>query len=115
MFLLSSFLDDHKKKHLDYTYYITFKKNQRQKTFFVKDGITFAKLLTILKKYCILRNFNENYEILEFLGSGQFAEVYSTRNKNNDQIFAAKIFQKNSSKFSKNKVLFKKIQYKFFF
>jgi serine/threonine protein kinase len=105
MFSLSSFLDDREKKHPDFVYYIKFKKAYKQKVFFLNDGQTFAKLINILKKYCILQKFNANYEILEFLGSGHFAEVFSVKNKNNNQLFAAKIFQKSSEKIAKNQVL----------
>ena len=104
MFHFGSFLDDHKKRHSEYTYYICFKKFNRSKYFYIEDGQVFIRLMSLLKKYCILINFNSNYEIIEFLGSGHFAEVFSVKNRATEQIFAAKIFQKTNEKFLKNQV-----------
>ncbi len=104
MFHFGSFNDDHKRRHSEYTYYICFKKFNRSKYFYIEDGQVFLGLASMLKKYCILSNFNSNYEIIEFLGSGHFAEVFSVKKRASEQLFAAKIFLKTNKKFQKNQV-----------
>ena len=43
--------------------------------FFVKDKKLYNKLIQILRIYCISSDFDMNYEIVEKIGSGHFANV----------------------------------------
>lgn len=102
---MGSCLDSHQKRNPDYSFYFTFEKANISKFFFLNDYHTFEKIMAILKNYCIMRNFNKKYEIIQYLGRGHFAEVFSAKNKANKQIYAVKIFQKKTEKFQKNQVL----------
>ena len=107
MYHLGSFLDYHQKRHSEYTYYISLEKSNHTRFMFIHDGQTLIRLMSILKNFCVLSNFNTTYEILEFIGSGHFAEVFSVKNKVTEQLFAAKIFQKQTEKFQKIQVFYK--------
>ena len=45
------------------------------------DNQLFADFVLILKQFCILDNFSQEYEMLDLLGSGHFAHVYLVRHK----------------------------------
>ena len=86
------------------THYLTFMKNKFNLMVYVEKEEDFAELFTILKKYCILSNFSSTYEILEFLGKGHFAEVYSVVNISNKKKFAAKLIETECESFKNNSV-----------
>ena len=89
-------------------YYITFKKGNFNWTFSVALQQTFKALFEILKKLCVLSNFSSDFKILELLGKGHFATVYSVENVWNQKIFAAKFLEKRSDKFKNHSVCLKK-------
>lgn len=47
--------------------------------FYVKDKKVYNKLLQILRLYCVSGDFDTNYEIVEKIGSGHFANVIFSR------------------------------------
>jgi len=71
---------------------------------FIEKKENFSALFEILKRFCVLSAFSTEYQILDLLGQGHFAEVYSIINKSTNQKLAAKIFNKETEKFSKNSV-----------
>lgn len=101
---LSSYLDDHKKKHPDFLYYFALRKGVKCRFFYINEWQKFIKIMNILKKYCILHNFYKKYEVKDFLGSGHFADVYSVKKNSEEKLYAAKIIQTNVQAFQKNKV-----------
>ena len=74
-------------------------------TFASNDPKIYSEFVLALKNFCVLENFTQNYELLQFLGAGHFADVYLAKNKITDQLFAAKIIKKKDEKFIHNKVL----------
>ena len=90
----------HKDKH-----YLVFMKRNFTWMIYVEMTENFRTLYEILKGFCVLSNFSADYEILEFLGRGHFAEVYSVSNLSTNKKYAAKIFEKETEKFQKNSVI----------
>lgn len=91
-----------KEKHLKFC--LTLRKFGSCDIFSTNDETLFQTFCFILKKFCILPDFDEEYEILNELGAGYFAKVYKVQNKLSNQIFAAKVFIKND-KLIRNKVI----------
>lgn len=86
-------------------HFLLFMKNKFNWVISVETNENFITLHEILKKFCVLSNFSTEYETLQFLGKGHFAEVYSVLNVSTRKKFAAKIMQKTSEKFKKNSVI----------
>ena len=97
---------DSKKQNIDSKkqYCITLKKGNFNWKFSVALQQTFKALSEILKKFCVLSNFSSDFKILNLLGKGHFAEVYSVENIWTRKIFAAKFLEKRSEKFKNNLV-----------
>lgn len=72
--------------------------------FFIEEKKTFVGIMEILKHYCIMSDFETNYETMYFLGKGHFAQVFCVKNRKTKKMFAAKIFRKDDMFFEKNKV-----------
>ena len=104
MYRLGSPMNHPKSFNQDEKNYLTFMKKEFNWIIFVQNTENFIALKEILKQFCVLSNFSLDYEILEFLGKGYFAEVYSVRNLLTKKIFAAKMFEKDSEKNKKNAV-----------
>lgn len=95
---------------------ISLEKSGNKWMFFMEEKKNYQTLIEILKKYCILSHFSSDYDIIQILGKGHFAEVFSVRKKSTNQLFAAKIFRKDSDIFQKSKVFhIKSIKKKHFF
>ena len=73
-------------------------------TFALNDQKIYSELVQTLKKFCILEHFAQKYELLKFLGSGYFADVYLAKVRATNELFAAKIIKKTEKKFIHNKV-----------
>ena len=71
---------------------------------YIENEQNFLELYEILKKFCVLSNFASDYEILEILGKGYFAEVHSVQSLSSKKKMAAKIFEKDTENFKKNAV-----------
>lgn len=104
MYRLGSPMNNPKSSNQDEKKYLTFMKREFNWMIFVQNTDNFIALNEILKNFCVLSNFSLDYEILEFLGKGYFAEVYSVRNLFTKKTFAAKLFEKDSEKIKKNAV-----------
>lgn len=87
-------------------YVISITKNCHFLVMMMNEKNVFEKILEILKKVCILKNFSEDYAVGEFLGAGHFAKVHLVTNKITKQKFAAKILSKTTENFNKEKVLY---------
>ena len=111
-YYLKSFLNDGKKRHPSYSFYILLEKNEKNFLFFVQLKETFQTLLGILRRFCILTDFLAHYVTFKLLGEGHFAEVISVRDKMTDEMRAVKILKKNRKEFDVNKV---RHFYNFFF
>ena len=88
-----------------YKFHITLQKMENYLTLASNDPNIYSEFVLALKNFCVLENFTQNYELLQFLGAGHFADVYLAKNKITDQLFAAKIIKKKDEKFIHNKVL----------
>ena len=88
----------------DYTFYITLQKSDNYLTFASCDQKIYRDLIQALRKFCILEDFVQNYEMLDHLGSGHFSNVYLAKNKITNQFFAAKVINKTEEKFQHDKV-----------
>ena len=104
MYRLGSQINNPKSSNQDEKNYLIFMKKEFNWIIFVQNTDDFIVLNEILKNFCVLPNFSLDYEILEILGKGYFAEVYSVRNLFTKKTFAAKMFEKDSEKFKKNAV-----------
>ncbi|CAD8121028.1 unnamed protein product [Paramecium sonneborni] len=51
-------------------------------------------LLKTIKRYSIQEEFKMKFQLIKKLGQGAFAEVYSAKNKQSDDYFAVKMFEK---------------------
>ena len=91
-----------KEKHLKFC--LALQKFGSCNIFSTDDETLFQKFVGILKKFCILSDFDGDYDTLNELGEGYFAKVYKVRNKVSHEIFAAKIFRKNEH-LQRNKVI----------
>lgn len=98
----------YKEDFFEYPHHIILQKNENTINFATSSKKSFEELFTILKKYCILDDFNLKYEILEKLGSGYFSIVFEARNKSNGKEFAAKIITKNKEFYQHMQVFLKK-------
>ena len=105
MYSMKTFLNDKIQRHPNYQNYISLERLQKSWIFFIENFDNFLKLIQVLKKLCVLTNFSIDYEIFDMLGKGHFAEVYSVKNKVNQQFYAAKIFNKESDVIKKNIVI----------
>ena len=76
---------------------IMFNNNSVKKLYFVNEKICLNFAQTI-KNSIKNREFEENYELLEQLGHGHFAEVYKCLHKSTGQIYAVKIIKKTEIK-----------------
>lgn len=50
----------------------------------------------LLKKFCVLSQFGMTYENVKVLGQGNFAKVFLVKRKVDQQLFAAKVFDKKA-------------------
>ena len=92
-----------KEKHLKFC--LTLRKFGSCDIFSTNDETLFKSFCVVLKKFCILADFDEEYAIVNELGAGYFAKVYKVRNNFSNNTFAAKMFIKND-KLMRNKVIF---------
>lgn len=88
----------------NFPYFITLDKNSHKWTFFLEDKDLFERTVEILRKYCFLFTFSENYEKLQVVGKGSFSTVFAVKNKMNNQLFAGKFFNKKSPNYETHKV-----------
>jgi len=86
------------------SYVIKLQKNGTLISFSTCDKNLHEELTQKLKKVCILHDFSGNYEILDHLGTGHFAQVFLSKNYKTSQNFAAKIIKKSAKDFKKQKV-----------
>ena len=49
-----------------------------------------------LKKYCILKNFAEDYKLIETIGKGAFSAVYKAKSMMTGEYFAVKVMKKSA-------------------
>ena len=87
-----------------YKYMISLEKCSEHWKFFVEEKQIYVTLMEILKNYCVMSNFENEYETMSFLGTGHFAQVFCVKNRTTKKIFAAKIFRKDDNLLEKNKV-----------
>ena len=92
-----------KEKHLKFC--LTLRKFGSCDIFSTNNEALFQSFCVVLRKFCILADFDDEYEIINELGAGYFAKVYKVRNNLSNQTFAAKMFIKND-KLTRNKVIF---------
>ena len=76
------------------TYSFTIIRGSIKKTFRSKDMYEIATWFRMIKKYSVLTEFEEDYEVIEGLGSGHFATVYKIKSTVNDMFYAAKVIEK---------------------
>lgn len=57
---------------------------------------TATKWYNLLKKFCVLSQFGMTYENVKVLGQGNFAKVFLVKRKSDQQLFAAKVFDKKA-------------------
>lgn len=57
---------------------------------------TAKKWYSFLKKFCIMSQFGMTYENVKVLGQGNFAKVFLVKRKADQQLFAAKVFDKKA-------------------
>ena len=89
-----------------YKFMISLEKCSEHWKFFIEEKKTYVTLMTILKNYCVMSNFEADYETMYFLGKGHFAQVFCVKNRTTKKIFAAKVFRKDDNLFEINKVIF---------
>lgn len=104
MYKVKSYLSDPQRVHPDLIYYVAFQKDDKLWLFYLETENQLVDLIKILKKTCVFNHFYDDYKTLNLLGKGHFAKVFSAKNIKTNEIFAAKIFNKNSEVFLKNKV-----------
>ena len=76
---------------------IEFNKNSIKKIYFLNEKIC-SNFAQNIKNSIKNLEFEENYELLEKIGHGHFAEVYKCKYKLNNQIYAVKIIKKSEMK-----------------
>lgn len=87
-----------------YKFHITLQKTENFLIFASNNLKIYSEFCQILKKFCILEQFTQKYELVKFLGSGFFAEVHLAKVRATNELFAAKIIKKTDKKFIHNKV-----------
>ena len=105
MYRLGSSVTSLTKSQQGEKHFLIFMKNKFNWVISVEMNENFTSLYDTLKQFCVLSNFSSEYETLQILGKGHFAEVYSVVNISTRKKFAAKIMQKTSEKFKKNSVI----------
>ena len=92
-----------RKPNGDKCYFLNFMKGKFNWMLYLVSQENFKALFEILKKFCVLSNFSDDFEMLGFLGKGHFAEVHSVEKISTKKKFAAKFFKKGSE-FEKHSV-----------
>jgi hypothetical protein len=59
------------------------------------DSELMKKMIALLKKICVLTDFNNVYHTMKIIGKGSFAKVYLVANRENNCQYAVKSFSKD--------------------
>eukprot|EP01017_Pseudomicrothorax_dubius_P013434 TRINITY_DN15907_c0_g1_i1.p1 TRINITY_DN15907_c0_g1~~TRINITY_DN15907_c0_g1_i1.p1 ORF type:complete len:285 (+),score=32.11 TRINITY_DN15907_c0_g1_i1:41-895(+) len=71
-----------------------FMKNGLEFELFAQNRSDFQEWRQWLKRFCILTNFHETYNVIKMIGKGSFSKVYLAEHKETHETFAIKALEK---------------------
>jgi serine/threonine protein kinase len=71
-------------------------KNKNYEDLLTENEDMAKKWFGLFKKFCILSQFGLSYENVKVLGQGNFAKVFLVKKKADQQLYAAKVFDKKA-------------------
>ncbi|CAD8141236.1 unnamed protein product [Paramecium octaurelia] len=75
-------------------------RNNQCREFYSRSKELNMQLWNQLRKEAFLSSFTEHYELDKVIGKGNFAKVYQSVNKENQKLYAVKVFEKNKMRSS---------------
>lgn len=92
------FLDENSQNRMG----LRFIKNSIVEEFSTKDMTLAKRLKEELTKYSIQTDFYSKFDIISKIGEGHFASVHKVKNRETSELFAAKIYNKDSTDIKNN-------------
>lgn len=71
-------------------------KNKNYEDLLTEDEAQAKRWFNHFKKFCILSQFGLAYENVKVLGQGNFAKVFLVKKKSDQQLYAAKVYDKKA-------------------
>jgi len=74
-----------------YKHCFTISSHGNSATFYSKDQAQFNQFLLHMRKFCVMTEFTDNYQVLDVLGSGGYGQVYLVQDKTTKLKYAGKV------------------------